>query len=245
MEHTRRTVLKTTAAAVAAAFLPQALAANLTPTKKALKIGVVGAGLLGGTVGRLLVQAGHEVMFSARDVERVRRRFSGAREQAGTPLQAAQFGDVVLFALPYSALPEVAERLASALQGKIVLDAMNPWGEPAMDARVEKEAQGVIGQLTAKLLPGARLVRVFSSIDATQIAASAQRDGDRLAVPLASDDAQALALATELVREVGCEPVPVGKLLESRRYQRGSNAFRVHVGADELRKRLGLAPAAE
>ena len=66
MEHTRRTVLKTTAAAVAAALLPQAQAANLTPTGKPLKIGVVGAGSLGGTVGRLLAQAGHEVMLANR-----------------------------------------------------------------------------------------------------------------------------------------------------------------------------------
>lgn len=240
MHTTRRTLLKTAAALGAAAFLSPALAANLIPTGKPLKIGVVGAGSLGGTVGRLLAQAGHEVMFSARDVERVRRRFSGERERAGTPQEAAAFGDVVLLALPYSALPDMAPKLAPALKGKIVLDAMNPWGEPAMEKRAADEAQGVIGLLTAKFLPEVRLVRVFSSIDATQIAASARRDGDKLAVPIASDDAQAAELAATLVREVGCEPVPVGALIESRRYQPGSNAFRAHIGADELRARMGL-----
>ncbi len=240
MEMSRRRILKTAAAACAAAFLPQAWAANLTPTGKPMKIGVVGAGSLGGTVGRLLAQAGHEVMFSARDVERVRRRFSGEREKAGTPQEAAAFGDVVLMALPYSALPEMAEKLAPTLKGKIVLDAMNPWGEPAMEKRAADEAQGVIGLLTAQLLPEVRLVRVFSSIDATQIAASARRDGQKLAVPIASDDAAAAQMAERLVREVGCAPVPVGALIESRRYQPGSNAFRAHIGADELRQRMGL-----
>ena len=240
MHNTRRHILKIAVALSAAVLLPQALAANLTPTQKPMKIGVVGAGSLGGTVGRLLAQAGHEVMFSARDVEKVRRRFSGERERAGTPQQAAEFGEIVLFALPYSALPDMAPKLAPALKGKIVLDAMNPWGEPEFEKQAEKEAQGVIGLLTAKFLPDVRLVRVFSSIDATQIAASARRDGQKLAVPIASDDAAAAQIAESLVREVGCEPVPVGALTESRRYQPGSNAFRAHIGADELRQRMGL-----
>ena len=240
MHTTRRHILKIATILPAAVVLPHALAANLTPTQKPLKIGVVGAGSLGGTVGRLLAQAGHEVMFSARDVERVRQRFSAEGEKAGTPQEAAAFGEVVLLALPYSALPDMAPKLVGTLKGKIVLDAMNPWGEPEMEQRAEKEAQGVIGLLTAQLLPEVRLVRVFSSIDATQIAASARRDGQKLAVPIASDDAAAAQMAERLVREVGCAPVPVGALIESRRYQPGSNAFRAHIGADELRQRMGL-----
>src|SRR3954454_14205363 len=68
--------------------------------------------------------------------------------------------------------------------------------------------------LSVKLLPGTRLVRAFSAVDATQIKASFERETDRLAVPLASDDAEAMRIAEQLVRDAGCEPVIVGKLAE-------------------------------
>jgi predicted dinucleotide-binding enzyme len=85
-----------------------------------------------------------------------------------------------------------------------------------------------------------RLVRAFSAVDATAIEASAAGRGQRLGVPLASDDPAALVIAETLVRDAGCDPVVVGELASARRFQRGGAGFRTHLGASELRHVLNL-----
>jgi predicted dinucleotide-binding enzyme len=90
-------------------------------------------------------------------------------------------------------------------------------GTPAIPLR-EANANGV-GRTSAKYLPGTRLVRAFSAVDATAVDASAGRQSDRLGVPLAGDDAQAVQVAAQLVRDAGCEPVVVGDLAAATRFQ--------------------------
>src|SRR5437868_15240043 len=132
-----------------------------------MRIGVIGAGSLGGTVGRVLVKAGHEVKFSSRHPEELAAMAHelGPRASVGTPLEAAEFGTVLLFAVPYEALPQLGRDLKEAIRGKIVLDACNAWGNSTIEK--EAEANGN-GPTSAKLLPGTRLVRAFSAVDATQ-----------------------------------------------------------------------------
>ncbi len=163
----------------------------------------------------------------------------GARASVGTPQQAAVFGSVLLFAVPYDALPQLGRDLQEELRDKIVLDACNPplYGGDAL-AR-EARANGV-GLTSAKYLPGARLVRAFSAVDATAIAASAGRQRDKVGVPLAGDDTEAIQVAAELVREAGCEPVVVGNLAAARSFQQGGPGFRANTAAAELRRLLGL-----
>jgi 8-hydroxy-5-deazaflavin:NADPH oxidoreductase len=213
-------------------------AAAMEPTR----VGVIGAGSLAGTVGRLWVEAGHEVMFSSRHPEELAAmaRQLGPRASSGTVRQAAEFGPVVLIAVPYSAMPQLAKELADVLRGKAVLDACND--SPFRDDPVGREAlANGLGPTSARYLPGARLVRAFSAVDATAIAASARRRNGKLAVPLAGDDAEAVRLAEVLVREAGCEPLRVGNLAAARRFERGSQAFRANTGLPELRRLLGLA----
>jgi 8-hydroxy-5-deazaflavin:NADPH oxidoreductase len=126
-----------------------------------------------------------------------------------------------------------------ALRGKVVLDASND--SPSRDDPVGREAlANGLGLTSAKLLPGTRLVRAFSAVEASAIAASARRQGGKLGVSLAGDDAQAVQVAAELVRDAGCEPVVVGDLAAASRFQRGSPAFRANATAPELRRLLGL-----
>ena len=203
-----------------------------------MKIGIIGAGWLGGTVGEVWAKAGHEVMFSSRHPEKHRARAQKLGARAGTKREAAEFGDVILLSVPYRALAQVAEELGAVLAGKIVLDACNPYTPDPPEFQKAIEAEGV-ALATARLLPAARLVRAFSAVDATAVEDSAA-GGERLGVPLASDDADALAVAEALVGDAGCEPVPVGGLAAARSFQRGGPGFRAHLSGPALRRRLGL-----
>ena len=106
-----------------------------------LKIGIIGAGHIGGTLARLWVAAGYEVLISSRHPEELRplAQSLGPKARVGTPREAALFGDVVLVSVPYGAMPEVGRDLKAELAGKIVLDTGNPYpqrdGDMAIEAR--------------------------------------------------------------------------------------------------------------
>ena len=182
-----------------------------------LKIGVIGSGRIGSTLGGIWVKAGHEVMFSSLDLEHDKALAArlGGKARAGTSREAAAFGEVLLMAVPYAALPQVGKDLGELVKGKIVVDASNPIvardGEVATWAR-EKGA----GYASAELLPGARIVRAFNAIGYSRMAEAAQNKGERVGMPIAGDDAAAIAAASRLVREVGYEPVLVGPLAMGR-----------------------------
>lgn len=209
-----------------------------------MNIGIIGAGWLGGTVGRCWVRAGHEVLFSSRDPTKhaaLAHRL-GPLARAGSFHDAAVFGEAVLIAIPYGALPSLAQELAEPLGGKIVLDACNLYQPDPAPFRQAIEYEGV-ALATARLLPGACMVRAFSAVDATSVEESAEGSGARLGVPIAADDAEALTIAAQLVRDAGCEPVVVGGLADARSFQRGGPGFRANTDAADLRRRLGLPPA--
>src|SRR5437868_14825432 len=111
----RRMLLRLAGAAgavVGFAALPLA-ARSATDAARKLKIGVVGSGRIGGTLGGLWVKAGHDVMFSSRDLEHDKALAAslGPAARAGTPRDAVAFGEVVLIAVPYAALPQLGKDL--------------------------------------------------------------------------------------------------------------------------------------
>lgn len=192
-----------------------------------MRIGIIGAGWLGGTVGKVLCKAGHEVLFSSRNPKKHEDLASrlGERASAGSLHDAATFGDVVVVALPERGLENLDDEVREALIGKVVLDACNP-------------------KSIADYAPGARVVRAFSAVDATAIEASYEdaeaNRGSRLGVPLAADDQEALEMAIQLVLDAGCDPVVVGSLSDAGRFARGAPGFRVNSDAATLRRRLHL-----
>ena len=127
-----------------------------------LRIGVIGSGKIGGTIGGLWVKAGHSVLFSSRHPEELKDLVAGlgALAQAGTVEQAIAFGDVIFVAVPYGAIPQIGKDYAAALKNKIVLDACNAVAarDGAIAEEVEHDGIGVTSQ---KYLAGTRLVRGF------------------------------------------------------------------------------------
>lgn len=215
----------------------------LDPAAPHYKIGTIGSGRIGSTLGELWAKAGHEVMFSSRNLahDQALAQKVGHGARAGTPEQAAAFGDVVLVSVPYAALPEVGRDHAAAMKGKVVLDTSNPIqardGEMAVAAR-EKGT----GVASAELLPGVRLVRAFNETGAGVLRSEAHRSGERIAIPLAVDDPQALQVAVRLVKDAGFEPVVVGPLASAKKFDVGTPVFGKAMTASELRRALGLAP---
>ena len=170
----------------------------------------------GGALGTLFAKQGHPVMFSSLHPEQLKDLVAsaGPTAQAGTVEQAVEFGDVILLVVPYTVVEQIGKDYGKALAAKrLVIDVSNPIARRDGDAIVKQVAeQGGAGLVTAKLLPGAHLVRAFNAINYLKLTAGAHRAGEPIGVPIASDDPQALALAEQLIKEIGFEPVPVGGL---------------------------------
>jgi len=205
------------------------------------RIGIVGAGNIGGTIGGLWAKAGHEVMLSSRHPEDLKGLVEslGPKARAGTPAEAIAFGDVVLIAVPYKAYPQLSADHATALRGKTVIDAGN--AAQARDGEVYAEVkENGIAAVSAKYLAGARIVRAFNAANYKIFAKNAHREGPRMAIPIAGDDPQALATVAKLVTDAGFDPVVVGPLAKADGFAMGSPGFGHDLTAPELSTRLGV-----
>jgi len=230
MKQGRREFLVITGATIIAGFLPFPVLAA-----QKMKIGIIGSGNVGGAIGATWVRVGHEVMFSSRDIEHDKELAArlGGGARAGTPREAAAFGEVVMISVPYHALPDVGKDVGDLLKGKVVIDTNNPFvirdGETGKWA-LEKGA----GLASKELLPGARIVRAFNAIAAARMGAAYQEPG-RVGMPIASDDAQAIEVASRLIRDVGYEPVLIGGL-EKGKYLMPGTALAGERSVDEIKK---------
>jgi 8-hydroxy-5-deazaflavin:NADPH oxidoreductase len=208
------------------------------------RIGVIGSGHIGGTIGGLWVKNGHQVMFSSRHPDELKDLVAGlgANAEAGTVQQAIEVGEVLFLAVPYAAMPQIGQEYSASLKGKIMLDAGNAVAQrdgEALAAEVERDGIGVVSQ---KYLPGVRLVRAFNTLNYAIFAREANRPDPRIAVPIAGDDPEAVKVAAALVTDAGFDPVVVGKLADAARFQRGTPGYGQAVSAAELRQKLSLKP---
>jgi predicted dinucleotide-binding enzyme len=234
---TRRSVLVGgSALAVASVCAPWTGGAQSAP----LKIGIIGTGRIGGALARYWVGAGHEVLMSSRHPEELESlaRELGPRARAGTPREAAEFGEVILVSVPYAAMPQIGDDYAAELRGNIVIDTSNPVERRDGAMALEAQRKGA-GIATAEFLPATRVVRAFNCIPAASLANDADRRPERIAIPIGSDDAEALAVAERLVGDAGFDAVIVGSLAETRRFDLGQPLASRQFTAAELRRELG------
>ena len=236
----RRILLGIASCLVSLAAL-QSMHADAADIPSGMKIGIIGTGKIGSTLAELWAKAGHELLISSRHPDELRDLADrlGPRVRAGTPREAAAFGDVVLVSVPYGAFPQIGRDYATELRGKIVLDPGNPYPTRDGDMAYEARRKGT-GVADAEFFPGVRLVRAFNSLPHWELKGEAHRAGEKAAIPLAADDAEALKVAERLVRDAGFEPVVVGGLSRAREFDVGTAVYgRVHT-ARELREALGL-----
>ncbi len=245
-DHDRRDFLRMAANSIALlAFAAKPLAALAQPAGGAsLKIGMVGSGREGGALGTAFVKAGHPVMFSSRHPEQLKGLVEGLGPlaQTGTVEQAIAFGDVVAIVVPYSAMEQIGKEYGSALAKKaLVLDVSNPTVRREGEELVKwVEQQGGAGLATAKLLPGAHIVRAFNAIGYMKLSEDAHRPGELVGVPIAGDDQNAIAIASNLIREIGFEPVVVGGLSMGKYLVPGTPLAGEHTSAEIRQIATGL-----
>ena len=235
MNKYRRRFLVVIGAAVVAATLPYAACAA-----ENIKNGIIGSGHVGSALGEVWVEAGHEVMFSSRHIEHDQALADrlGAGARAGTPREAAAFGDVVVVSVPYHALPDVAEEAGDLIEGKVVIDTCNPF--PSRDGEIADWAREKgAGLASAELLPGARLVRAFNAVGAERMG-SAHEEPGHIGMPIAGDDAAAVETASQLIREIGYEPVHIGGLTMGKYLMPGTPLAGERSAAEIQRIAAGL-----
>jgi predicted dinucleotide-binding enzyme len=210
------------------------------------KIGIVGSGHIGGTLGILFAKAGYEVIYSSRHPDTLKDlvRTAGPKACAGTIAEAIAFGDVIVLSLPLKALPELNAKTKAALEGKIVIDTSNPY--PERDGVIAEEARkepGGMGAFVARVLPGARIVRAFNSVYFEDLKRTVNKKGEKIGIPIASDDEEGLKAAVELVERAGLDPVVVGGLSTSKLFDVGTAVYATSVSARVIREKLNVKPA--
>jgi predicted dinucleotide-binding enzyme len=205
-----------------------------------LKIAIIGSGKIGGTAAKLFAATGHEVAIgNSRGPASLTSLVGeiGSHARAATVEDAAGFGKVVLVAIPfgkYRTLP------AAALSGKVVIDAMNYY--PERDGQIDLSTL-TSSELVARYLAGARVVKAFNTMYFETLAGQG-RPGrpidDRLVLFLAGDDADAKAIVSHLIEEIGFAPIDSGSLSNGGRLQQpGSAIYNRPMNAGEARAALG------
>jgi predicted dinucleotide-binding enzyme len=175
-----------------------------------MKIGVIGAGRIGGNCAAQAAKAGHEVMVSfARDRSKLEATASelGPRASVGDPREATQFADLVILSVPWGVIPDALEQ-AGALAGKIVVDTTNQFGPGPKPAEGQTAAS-----FNAARMPGARYTKSFNTLTSAFQAEAAERDGDQKVVQwIAGDDSEAKQALARLVEDMGYVPVDLGSI---------------------------------
>ena len=242
-DHTRRDFMRIAGSGVAVLTVAARPDFTMAQTPAApLKIGMVGAGREGGALGKLFAKAGHPVMFSSRNPDGLKDLVAatGPLAQAGTVEQAIVFGDVVVLAVPYTAVEQIGKDHGAALARKVlVMDVSNPIPRRDGEDFVKKiNDQGGAGVVAAKWLPGSHIVRAFNAISYARLPEIAHRKDNPVGVPIAGDDPKAIAVAEGLIREIGFEPVLVGGLAMGRHLVPGTPLGGEHTPA-ALRQAAG------
>jgi predicted dinucleotide-binding enzyme len=206
-----------------------------------MRIGIIGAGHIGGTLAELFVRAGHEVAVSnsrepATLADLVARLGEGAR--AMTAQEASRFGEIVVVSVPFGRYRELP---TDGVAGKVVIDTNNYY--PRRDGEFQDldADRTTSSELLQAHLSGARVVKAFNAIRWTSLEERGRPSGDpgRIGIPISGDEEDAKRTVAELIDQIGFEAVDAGTLAEGgRKHQQGGPLYGRELTASELHARL-------
>jgi hypothetical protein len=183
-----------------------------------MRIGILGSGLMGGKLGTIFARAGHEVVFSyARSNDKLKKlaRDAHGNARAGTPGEAAKQADAILLAVHWSRMDDVLKQ-AGDLSGKVIVTCSLPMDTGNTKLIVANSSSGA--EELAKMIPKARVVSAFNTVPSEVLFGvfEAKRKATRPSLVYCGDDKSGKAVAAEVIRDVGFDPVDAGPLRIAR-----------------------------
>jgi len=208
-----------------------------------MKIGIIGAGMIGGTLARKLAQLGHDVSIAnSRGPETLIAFASDVGARAVTAAEAARSGEIVVVTIPLKAVNDLPSNLFAAVPREVVvIDTCNYY--PARDGRIPAIEQGQPESAWVADRIGRPVIKAFNNIFFTNLRGSGLPRGtkDRVAIPVAGDEAGAKAKVMQLIDELGFDAVDAGGLEGSWRQQPGTPCYTGNITASELTRALASA----
>lgn len=183
-----------------------------------MRVGILGSGLMGGTLGTIFARAGHEVIFSyARSEETLKKlaRDAGDKARAGTPAEAAREADALLLAVHWSRIDDVLNQTGD-LFGKVVVTCSLPMNDDDTELVIAQTSSGA--EELARRLPKARVVSAFNTVPSEVLFGvyEARSNGRRPSLVYCSDYTSGKGVAAELIRDAGFDPFDAGRLQIAR-----------------------------
>ncbi len=210
-----------------------------------MKIGIIGSGNIGGTLGKHWAKAGHEVLFSSRHPNELNDlvRESGGKAKAVSVTEAFEANaDVYLLAIPFKDIDETAEVFAGEYGGKVIIDATNPYperdGEMAQEVRDDNRNAS---EYTAMKFSTALTAKAFNTIHAKDLKTRAFDTQNPIAIPFAAQDSKSRSTTEQLINDIGFVPIYVGDLGATNAMEVGEKVYGLSENQQKLRSLLNIS----
>lgn len=209
-----------------------------------MRIGIIGAGSMGGILARHLSRLGHQVSIAnSRGPESLT---AFAAEIGATPasvVSAARSGEIVILAIPTKAVPDLPRELFAGVENRVVVIDIGNYHPELRDGRIEAIERGMPDSQWVAQQVGHPVIKAFNSIFAGSLLDRGAPRGtkSRIALPVAGDSSDARAVVCGLVDDLGFDPVDGGLLADSWRQQPGTPAYCSDLDAAALRRALAEA----
>jgi len=206
-----------------------------------MKIGIIGSGKVGGNLGINWAKAGHDVYFSSRHPQQLTqlRNQAGKNASAVSVVEAARYADVVLLATPFWATPNLADKLAPALKGKVIIDATNPY--PDRDGKMAEQVRRsnyTASEFTAHHFPDSEVTKAFNTIKFDHLKERAFKESDKLAVPYSASTDHGKEVTQQLIQDIGFDDVFVGPITKSKPMDVDQSLYAKSLNKAELERLL-------
>jgi predicted dinucleotide-binding enzyme len=209
-----------------------------------MKIGIIGAGHIGGTLTRRLTALGHQVaVANSRGPEALAGLARETGAKAVPAKEAARFGDVVIVTIPEAHIPDLPKDLFAGVPAHVVVVDTGNYYPQQRDGRIDEIEAGLPESRWVERQIGRSVVKAFNNIYAQHLLEKGRPKNapGRIALPVSGDDARAKAAVMKLVDELGFDPVDAGGLDESWRQQPGTPVYATDFNEDGVRRALGEA----
>ncbi|WP_122432073.1 MULTISPECIES: NADPH-dependent F420 reductase [Pseudomonas syringae group] len=210
-----------------------------------MKVGIIGAGNIGSTLARKLAACGHDVkLANSKDPQSIQALANELGVRAVTKDEAVADVDVIILSIPFAKYPDLRDTLSKASESVVVIDTSNYY--PVRDGAIKEVDDGKAESVWISEQIGRPVVKAWNAVLSATLIEQGQPAGSssRIALPVAGDDVNAVAIAQRLVEDTGFDALATGDLENSWRQQPGTPAYCTELTLPELELALDAADKA-